>query len=1345
MKKLLLLVVFLSVVTIGFSKEPVYKSGKKKTKQIRLREDCEQGTAQVQQSINNVRATLLNSGDVWWNLSEGQYFVPNTPPGIPDVSSIFAASVWIGGYDFDGNLKIAANTYRNTGNTDFFPGPLNDFNGTTDKTICANWNRFFTVYGSEIDRHISNFKTNPDYILDSVPDNVRYWPGKGNVEFEIKYGFPLPDNSQGLGSYHDEDQNGKYEPLKGDYPKIEIKGCEAPQYPDEMIFWIYNDAGGKHTETKGNAIQMEVQVQAFGYQFNNEINDMTFQRYKLINRAQKTIKDCYFALWVDADLGCAYDDYIGCDVSRSLMYTYNEDAIDGEAAGSCECSGTNSYCTEVPILGVDYFRGPQRPVNIDTVQDVNGQDSLVFKDIYDDSIDPDTFLELGMSSFTYYNNGSIGDPLAGTRDPASANEYYNYLDGKWRDGTPFTYGGSGYSTSSSDSTRYAFTDDPNSDNGWSMCTANLPFGDRRTVQASGPFLLTQGAVNELIIGVVWVPDQEYPCPDLSALRKADDLAQALFDNCFVTLDGPNAPDVEYVQLDREVLLFLTNDTIISNNPNETYTEKDIYAIDTLAKQVEEEELFYKFEGYQIYQLSSPNVSDLNDISQARIVRTVDVKNEVTKLYNWTGTINPQEGNNEIVYAAELSSEGTDSGIQHSFRITEDAFADGDKLLINHKEYYYLVIAYGYNEYAPFQANTGFGQRSPYISGRKNRRVITVVPRPMVYDNLNSYYGDTPKITRIQGVGNQGQLFEMENDMYEKILASGEEKQVVYKTGAAPIRVKIVNPLGVKEGDFRLELNGSFDKKSGDLEAEGATWTLTDLSDNKVYRNFKSLAELDEVFIKDYGISVSLAVEPGIDNSAVKNKGKFVGASIKYADPNKGQWLQFIPSGGGSGINVPFLNFLDTDRAGTLDPTGKLRNTDGFNMMPLKLAANRLDFSITPGCVRASGIGVQMADRMEMKRLPNVDIVYTSNKDNWSKCIVLDRFTQPYADAQIFGSNVEREFVVRNQASVGKNAGADGKPASLEDGTIGFAYFPGYAIDVETGKRLNIFFSENSAYGGEIMNKYLDDDDVGRDMMFRPSAQGLLEGEELGPGFSVLNLPLGGQHFVYVSATPYDECALLHQQFSEGSPKSALFKAARGLTWAGLAMGIQINPMLSYDKGLIPNDVTISLRVDNTFGYAEQFDAEKGLFSLSEENPIYEFTTKGQAPTAVTGENISEALKEVSVVPNPYYAHSGYEVTQNDSRVKITNVPRNSTISIYSIDGRFIAQFKRNANPTKSGAANGAINFVQEGPDVVWNVKNSKDIPVASGIYLIHVVDNDTGKQRTVKWFGINRKFDPSGL
>jgi hypothetical protein len=53
-------------------------------------------------------------------------------------------------------------------------------------------------------------------------------------------------------------------------------------------------------------------------------------------------------------------------------------------------------------------------------------------------------------------------------------------------------------------------------------------------------------------------------------------------------------------------------------------------------------------------------------------------------------------------------------------------------------------------------------------------------------------------------------------------------------------------------------------------------------------------------------------------------------------------------------------------------------------------------------------------------------------------------------------------------------------------------------------------------------------------------------------------------------------------------------------------------------------------------------------------------------------------------------------------------------------------------------------YDQISPALEWDLKNNKGIPVASGVYLIQVQAPNLG-ERTIKWFGISRKFDPSGL
>ena len=114
-------------------------------------------------------------------------------------------------------------------------------------------------------------------------------------------------------------------------------------------------------------------------------------------------------------------------------------------------------------------------------------------------------------------------------------------------------------------TKFAFHDEPNANDGWSMCSESLPLEDRRTVQSAGPFRLDPGQVNELIIGIPWVPDVEYPCPDMGRLFRADDLAQGLFDSCFEKLDGPDAPDLSLTPNGQRLVGELSNNPVTSNN------------------------------------------------------------------------------------------------------------------------------------------------------------------------------------------------------------------------------------------------------------------------------------------------------------------------------------------------------------------------------------------------------------------------------------------------------------------------------------------------------------------------------------------------------------------------------------------------------------------------------------------------------------------------------------------------------------------------------------------------------------------------------------------------------------
>ncbi len=840
-------------------------------KEIKYRDGvCANSLSQIDQEVNNVRARLLGGGDCWWNLTDGRYIVPkvDVSNGAQEVSSLYAGSVWIGGVDPGKNLKLACQTYRNDGKNDFWPGPLRDEDGTTDAATCKNWDVHFRVSGTDIRKHLANLASG-NLDPNSIPRNVRGWPAQGNPYFTDVWGFDLPFSVQGLAGFFDADDNGVYDPLKGDYPSIDIRGCDLKQFPDEMIFWIYNDqgAGGVHARTNGTPIRMEVQVQAFGYTTNDELNDMTFQRYKLINRANDRIDSTFFAMWVDPDLGCAYDDYIGCDVSRGLMVVYNQDAQDGQTGTTCP-GGTPTYGTNIPILGVDYFRGP-----LDTLGN-----------------------QLGMSSFMYYNNGSGTPPPAqGTDDPSDAVEYYRYITGSWRDGTPLTYGGNGKGGTTP--TKYAFPDQPNNSAGWSMCSGNLAPGDRRTLQASGPFTLKPGAVNELIIGVPWVADIDYPCPSFEDIFRADQLAQGLFDTCFKLLDGPDAPDVDWIELNEQVVAVLTNSKPSNNfvNNNEDYSASDPLADQTLPEDVRS----YKFEGYQIFQLIDPNVSasDFDDPTKSRLVYEVDVKNGINKIYNWVETRDPNTG--DRLFYPEIRVEGLDQGIRHTFSITEDKFATGNnKKLVNHKKYYFTAIAYAYNNYRTFEPLTlpVVGQNRPYLPSRKSGdgsqiKTYTVIPRPIVDRALQSSYGDGVVISRLEGAGTGENFLDLSDETLASLWnGSNPDTVLTYKKGRGPITVNIFNPFEVRDGEYEVRL---VDDNLNDTKLDAnARWELRRLPDGQVIASESSIDKLNEQLVSQYGFSVTIAQaeEPGDKIDAANGA---IGGELAYGDA-RNPWLRGYP-------------------------------------------------------------------------------------------------------------------------------------------------------------------------------------------------------------------------------------------------------------------------------------------------------------------------------------------------------------------------------------------------------------------------------------------------------------------
>lgn len=667
------------------------------------RSDCAMAKAQKDLAINRVRARILTGGDKWWDLISARYVVPTPPAGQPEISSIFAAGLWLGGFDEEFNLKLAAQTYRRESRNDWWPGPLTE-DGMTDFSQCRDWDMVFSVTNEDVKKQRRNIQHYSQLGLpipkEKIPENILYWPAIGNPYFSERYGFDLPQSDQGLAPYFDFNNDGLYNPVDGDFPILGLDNCATSvetRIPDEMLFWIFNDAGGFHTNSGGDASRFEFRVQAFAFDAGNELDHMTFYRYQMVNRGHSILDSTYIGLWVDFDLGCPFNDYIGSYPDLDLAFAYNMDEFGGLNHG-CECGSIPTYCDHIPAIGLNLLRGP-----------LNDQGEYV-----------------GMSHFMLYNNrGNFTGPIA-TTDPTNATEYYRYLTGHFMDGRPLTIGGDGYRPVGGTKTNFAFPGNPSDPDAWSMCSEDLEPGDRRSLISTGPLKFYPGSVNEIIYGVPFVLDVDYPCPDLTRLFEVTKKTRTLFDQCFqLDMRGPDAPEMVVSRMNDAFSVELTNDFSGSNNQNEDYREKATFIPDDVQDQ------YYEFEGYIVYQLRSPDLplthETFTNPNRAIPVFQSDLENEVDIIYNWSHYENPNYYLARPIFIPELMVDGANAGIENNFVIDRDMFdQSGDGRLQAGQDYYYTVIAYAHNDFRPFEwQSPEVGQAEPFLSSTQNLRVYTL--------------------------------------------------------------------------------------------------------------------------------------------------------------------------------------------------------------------------------------------------------------------------------------------------------------------------------------------------------------------------------------------------------------------------------------------------------------------------------------------------------------------------------------------------------------------------------------------------------------------------------------------
>ncbi len=439
--------------------------------------------------VNNIRARIQASGLQFW---PGPLGDNPTPPGyvsnnvfeFPKESgkqTIFNSTMWIAGKDESGNLKLAAERYRQVG-MDYWPGPLSS-NGTElsiEESTVIEWQNVWKLSKDQIIYHKFNW-----YKDDYEPiENIATWPAHGDAEL---------NQAEFLAPFIDIDGDSIYDPMMGDYPLI--RG-------DQCIYFIINDVRD-HKETSGEALGLEIHGMAYEFLSPESlpINNTLFLSYKIFNRSSLNYVDTYIGLFTDFDIGFATDDYVGCDVSRGAYYGYNGNSVDGNGE-------PGTYGETIPAQGIVILGGP--------LMDANGVDDP--DDQCDESINGVGFGDgiednerHGMSKFLYYNNdnSSVGDPQ-------TAFDYYNYLNAIWKDGTPMEYGGNGHVSSGAygPSANFMYPgltdpcfwgtdeEEPYGPIDWTEEIVGNEPGDRRGLSVMGPFTFEPGTMERVDIAFV---------------------------------------------------------------------------------------------------------------------------------------------------------------------------------------------------------------------------------------------------------------------------------------------------------------------------------------------------------------------------------------------------------------------------------------------------------------------------------------------------------------------------------------------------------------------------------------------------------------------------------------------------------------------------------------------------------------------------------------------------------------------------------------------------------------------------------------------------------------------------
>ncbi len=1048
----------------------------------------------------------------------------------------------------------------------------------------------------------------------------------------------------------------------------------------------------------------QVTLQSFAFNA-GPLSNVVYLKFEISNKTNVDYAESYLGLWMDPDIDAdnASNDIVGVDTARGLGFCYNSDNTDFPAA-----------------TGFDFFQGPvveASDVSATLAAKYVANTSIL---VYNPSLKryvptnlPAGQIWLGATSFNTYANGT---------DPNDNEERYNFLAGRFEDGTPKT--GQGIAD------YYAFRGNPITGQGTPDVAAAGNAADQRMLHGVGPFTIRAGDKQEIWAGVIGAVGTDR----LSAVANmftTDDLAQETFNAGLVAPAPPSVPKIVVTSLDGRVAITWQN-----NAESSADEVGEILGISTANGYTTDYEK-YDFQGYRVYRSRTGIVGSYSLLAQ------YDKADGITTVIN--NTINTA-GNLEV---REIRV-GNDTGLRYSYI---------DKDVINGQGYYYSVTAYDAQPYIAGPGSFSLKETKWIIETEATGVILedqdagTAIwdTEPIYLDSLAFATDAGHAAGPGAGIGD------------DTLYVMTDTNTVLEDTSIFVLRPFVVTSLDRAKFSFDYNtLAAAFRKEGTDDPSsvnvgDGVSFLVefpfSDGHDeSNIFRlEVKHTSNFGGSVPAPSGLPISLETSPT--------------ANVVLAVPMKAV------------IGKSFDATADASNhtSGASDGRVEIEVIDPTRVTGHSYRVEFFDLSAADG-YPGGGVAYRLLD----VNLGNTPVQFTSRVDDPNTAIDERLFCATISS----GNENEEEF-------------------ALADGLLLKVFGPplvvkgyGYTGGTGTGSRwmTGINFGFEQFFGGLTLGINFFGSTVGPadyrdiDVVFSNDPSGWSTAYGHGPGgtgaqnktFTVpfsayevdptdgdptpkqvnvavrdanglngwfLDNTLGGdgtgpqtRSYVHITNDPYDAGAGSLTGIATGSlpilysmdmaPRNSAAQAWNSLVAAAAAGGLTAAERDTvYTK--IPDNGTFHIYANHVITALDTFT----------------FNTTGNTVFASKKE-LKAALKNILVVPNPYYGRSKYQQSLFDKRIKFTNLPGSCTIRIFTIAGDLIATVAHNATSANDRINTNPLDITSSGnasetSSETWDVRNTDGKYVASGMYVALIQAPGVGK-RTVKFAVIQEEITING-